>query len=436
MKLVENRSVNNSLVRNSVPRSMDPISVMSEAKANWKEKYAGDTRQVCSMITRLFESAFVSLRRAKLHYHAEGSVDRMAWVRATIFSNLGVDFCKHLPPSELSFDMDMRVKLHTVYSIALANLGRFFEANRHLSEAQAILSKMASSQPQDYAILCIRRAEVRLTECLWIAAFLHNISLPSFQTSADSKNNSITFDHEKHVVSTYLNQLLGIRYAINLDGDLRHEGVQEIGYRSALNQSALTFSKETVFVPPRISECLRKGGLSHSAADGIPPAAQQNLLRLYGATLDEAVSLLDQAEKLLRGNSQSSLWWIRLYTLRLRVYGMLGPLDKLAETCLIRRKYAFDQGIHENFINSLRIAGADQGRKLRTLRYFFEANQWFEGFADKPESKSRDYPLLPDTLQLATAALNDLEKESPATSSYVGAGVQRLVALHRRSITD
>jgi hypothetical protein len=313
-----------------------------------------------------------------------------------------------------------------VYSIALANLGRFFEANRHLSEAQAILSKMASSQPQDYAILCIRRAEVRLTECLWIAAFLHNINLPSFQTSADSQKNSITFNHEKHVVSTYLNQLLGIKYAINLDGDLRHEGVQETGYRSALNRSALPFSKESVFVPPRISECLRKGGLNHSASIGIPPAAQQNLLRLYGATLDEAVSLLDQAEKLLRGNSQSSLWWIRLYTLRLRVYGMLGPLDKLAETCLMRRKYAFDQGIHENFINSLRIAGADQGRRLRTLRYFFEANQWFEGFADKPESKSRDYPLLPDTLQLATAALNDLEKERPATSSYVGAGVQRL----------
>ncbi|MFM7921399.1 MAG: hypothetical protein ACKPJJ_14350, partial [Planctomycetaceae bacterium] len=102
----------------------------------------------------------------------------------------------------------------------------------------------------------------------------------------------------------------------------------------------------------------------------VPAAARQNLLRLYGATLDEAVSLLDQAEKLLRGNSQSALWWIRLYTLRLRVYGLLGPLEELGETCLIRRKYSVDQGIHENFINALRIAGADESQKLRAIRYF------------------------------------------------------------------
>lgn len=162
----------------------------------------------------------------------------------------------------------------------------------------------------------------------------------------------------------------------------------------------------------------------------VPAAARQNLLRLYGATLDEAVSLLDQAEKLLRGNSQSALWWIRLYTLRLRVYGLLGPLEELGETCLIRRKYSVDQGIHENFINALRIAGADESRKLRAIRYFFEANDWYRGFVDNATRASEAQSPLPDTLKLARSAVRDLEAQldlrKAPQDSLVRSGVDML----------
>lgn len=417
---------------------IDPIELLSTAKAEWKEGYAENVKQVHGMIASLFDAAFVVLRRAKLMFHASGTVDRKLWLQSTIFCNLGIDFCKHLPASELRFDMDMRVRLHTVYSIGLANLGRFFEANRHLNEAQAILSKLEWSQPQEFAIICLRRAEVRLTECLWIAAVLPGIQVPSLQDNratvaacqqsdmlAEAGNSlrivsGAGLPHHTCLQSGYLKKLLGVEFAVNLDGDQQHPGISEASYRTVLHE-AESVAGQYVFVPPRVSECLRKGGMSKHDGDSancVPAAARQNLLRLYGATLDEAVSLLDEAEKLLRGNSQSALWWIRLYTLRLRVYGLLGPLGALAETCLIRRKYSVDQGIHENFINAIRIAGSDESRQLRAIRYFFEANEWYNGFVSKSAYSPGDQSQLPDTLLLARAAGKNLKAQLARRNAY------------------
>lgn len=436
--------------------TIDPIESLSVAKAAWKEQYAENTEKVRALIGTLFDAAFVILRRAKLMFHANGTVDRQLWLQSTMLCNLGIDFCKHLPPGELRFDMDMRVRLHSVYSVGLANLGRFFEANRHLNEAQAILSKLEWSQPQEFATVCLRRAEVRLTECLWIAAFVPEIQIPALQDHKgpvptgrkvnQNRGNTVQFVHpdRQHTClkSDYLTKLLGVEYAVNLDGDQQHLGISESAYKAVLHGSASGPAEKYVFVPPRVSECLRKGGMSRdqaSASDCVPPAARQNLLRLYGATLDEAVSLLDQAETLLRGNSQSALWWIRLYTLRLRVYGLLGPL-KEPETCLIRRKYSFDQGIHENFINAIRIAGADESRQLRAIQYFFEANEWYNSYVQNPTQSPGSQSELPDTLMLARSAarnLNEqLKRRKAPTDSLVQQGVRMLKQFPAADATD
>lgn len=404
-----------------------PVTMLSRAKANWKRKYAAEAGNVVATIRNLFDAARLVLRRAKLEFHATNVVSRHLWLESTILCNLGVDLCKHLPASELRFDMDMRVRLHSVYSVGLANLGRFFEANRHLNEAQALLSKLEWSQPSDSAIIAIRRAEVRLTECLWIAAFLPDSRVPmlagSFPNDSDGRaidddpyKNAVSLLKDGRIRSKFLRNLLKHGdFVVNLDGDQGHHGISEDAYRAPSGSHSHSERWTKVFVPPRISECLRKGGVSPSAEGPLPPQSVQNLLRLYGATLDEAVSLLEQGEKLLRGNSQSALWWNRLYTLRLRVYGILDPLQGLAETSLIRRKYSFEQGIHENFLNALRIAGADKFRKLRAIRYFFEANAWYKDFVKEQAGTSEAQELLPTALEAAHTACDRLDQELEET---------------------
>ncbi len=141
-------------------------------KAEWKRQFAGDRQKLSSMIWLLAETSYIYLRRAKLLYHATGLISFDNWIKSARASNLGLDLCRHLPFSHLEFQLQNLVKLHSLYGIALANLGRFFEANRHLNEAQALLSKTPSATGADFAIVNLRRAEARLTECYWVRMFL------------------------------------------------------------------------------------------------------------------------------------------------------------------------------------------------------------------------------------------------------------------------
>ncbi len=147
-----------------------------------------------------------------------------------------------------------------------------------------------------------------------------------------------------------------------------------------------------ILAPPRISECFRKSypllATSESSSrvkdrkdekkfqDDWVANTQEHLQRVYLSLLDEAVTYLDRAEQNMSGRTQSSLWWSRLSTLRLRVYGMLYLLGEKASECRILRKQPPSQGIVENFRSALRISRDDPFRQMRTLKYFFEAEAW------------------------------------------------------------
>src|SRR5690606_12254500 len=111
------------------------------ATAKAKFTQAAAPGELHDMIWLLGEVAFVLLRRAKLEFHGNGEFSRHNWLRSNLCCNLALDLCGDLPSWLLDFDIESMIKLHSIYSVGLANLGRFHEADRHLNEAQALLGK-------------------------------------------------------------------------------------------------------------------------------------------------------------------------------------------------------------------------------------------------------------------------------------------------------
>lgn len=397
-----------------------------KAKSDWKMLHAGDRQTLSNMIWLLGETSYVFLRRAKLMYHATGKISFDCWIKSARACNLGLDLCRHLPFSHLDFHLQSLVKLHSLYAISLANLGRFFEANRHLNEAQALLSKTPSATAADFAIVNLRRAEVRLTECYWIRMFLVETSL---QKNATSAQPDITFELRSHgiLTSEILQRHFGDNTTVRLfNGDSMHEGWTESHVSRGLRDPARN-KPDIVFVPPKIAECFRKSGvprlmtqetslLPEVGLDRWKHKLQENLLRLYSGTLDEAWSLLEQASAGLSGTSQSSLWWCRYHTLKVRAFSALMPLRATASESLAFRKEPPDLGLHESFTALIRISGSDRFRQFRALKYFFDANHWLSTYGQCSQSQASDPfevtklkdTLMPDTFKLAVETLGEL----------------------------
>lgn len=378
------REIAENAVRN--PTGLDKVvSKLSTAKADWKVKFTKEPMALHDMIWLLGEFAYVMVRRAKLLYHANELFSFKHWIQATVACNLGIDFCRHVPPWMLRFDISSKLKLHTLYGICLANLGRFFEATRHFNEAQAILSKMPDASPANLAMIMLRRSEALLTECVWIQIVVG---------SDRGSEVSLAPDHQE-ISNRLITKCLGENATMRLIDAF--PGTDDTWSVSAVEKLfADGDGRRLIAVPARIGECLRK---SRAGAGDDNAQAERKLeisiKTLYGSVLDEAVALLDQAETNLSGNSQSSLWWSRLHTLRLRVYGLLPFLEEAACDSLILRKKSADQGIYESFRNAIRIAGNDSFRKLRVVKYFFQADRWLREFDFGVESRG-DGPRKPD----------------------------------------
>ena len=378
------------------------IESFSTTKARWKRNNADNPSMLHNMIWTLGEIGYVLLRRSKLEYHAFDAVKMEHWLALTAACNLGIDLCKHLPPFLLDFEVQSKVKLHTLYSVGLANLGRFFESNRHLNEAQAILSKSREQNKTEFAVLNLRRAEVRLTKCFWIALFLDN------ELKQWSFVDEVAVDKPLET-ETRIEDWLGvtsprIKSVLACDG-LVFARAENLDYGSLFSvQHILERNRNVIFVPPRIAVCFRK---SRTLGEW-----KKLLRQLYSATMDEAIALLDQGERMLIGESQSSLWWNRLHTLRLRAYGMLLPLGEEATTSLLLRKHSPDMGIFDNFSNAFRISTNDNFRKLRAIKYFLDADKWISEFTKdltgRDSSNKKAKNLLPDSNVAASDALYEL----------------------------
>jgi hypothetical protein len=385
------------------------IKEFGRKKANWKLR--ATTADKHRFIWFLGEAAYLLLRRAKLNFHATGKVDDQSWVLSTVCCNFGIDLCKHLPPWELDYEVNSKSKMHRIYAVGLANLGRFYEANRHLCEAQGLVSKWNHGTGVEHAMISIRRAEVKLTECHWIALFL---------------KNDIEFEHDDVLLAKSprgnnpSDSPYEIRFSIpsTSEGAKRCWGLNEL---KALKEKSENSKRKGIrIIPPRIFEALRV----HRPVDytfetlryktSKPQVKwlsdfRSTLKNMYLSILDEAVRALDIAESNLSGNSQSSLWWSRIRTLRLRTYGMLNVLQGDARYCIIFRKQSADYGIFKNFLAARRIAGEDELRQLRALKYFLEAYNWYYEYRNSGTETGLDYSaFLPESYEAARELANSL----------------------------
>jgi hypothetical protein len=180
------------------------------------------------------------------------------------------------------------VRLHSYYSVALANLDRFSEAHRHLNEANGINSKRESVIANvEMAKLGIRRAEVILTEAHRFTMIMRLLDSEQVSQMRDSKR-----DFRCHL--------------------------EQIGPWFLDDQSAAKSVDD-----PRI--CMHPSAIKNIPCVPITPRtlfqAKVDISRLLIATLDDAWFTIENAERALTGKSQSCLWWGRLALMKLRACG-------------------------------------------------------------------------------------------------------------------
>lgn len=404
----------------------------AELKAKWLSN--ASALDLHNIVWVLGETAFVLLRRAKLQYHAskDGDIPHGTWLSSTICCSLAIDLCKHLPPWLLDFEIRSKVKLHCLYAVGLANNGRFYEATRHLNDAQALQSKLATVSKKDLAIVSLRRAEVKLTECHWIGRFLEKVKV---EEQVEGKEQGKEQAEEKVKVKSALDfsfadrGLLRVGTVYFVLPDLNSGAVdcwKTKNIKRRINQvvassrlhgpdDAFPDESQIQVVPPRIFECIREAvpvGEEMPNNEKWIEATEVALRRLLASLVDEASRALDVAHLNLAGISQSTLWWSRMSTLSLRLFSLLKYLPEYAEKSLVFRKQSADTGIYSHFVSAIRIAGEDDFRRYRSLRYFLEANRWYvESMKDprKDLPSVRDYlSYLPDSFEAADQLASEL----------------------------
>lgn len=105
----------------------------------------------------------------------------------------------------------------------------------------------------------------------------------------------------------------------------------------------------------------------------------QKLDALFFACIDDAWASLERAEKALSGSSHSSLWWGRLYSLKLRTYSLFrhlgdGDIASIRESRRMplpfRRRLQHDEYVRQLIERALLTNDGDYYRILRVSRYY------------------------------------------------------------------
>jgi len=240
--------------------------------------------------------------------------DRNLFAKACALCSLTFDLCLQIHPALFNADMRLRIRSTTLYGIAVARLGHFFEAQRRFNEAHALFWKSQSVLvPHETAIIELRRAEAHLIEASFLSGLLHRF-------------DAYVKDHQFHTdtyIEDYIEEFLkGLQGGISEKGDWKMEMLCREQWR---NLYFTTYSPTSIV----------NRDLVHSI--------RQQLLSMHLAKLDDGWLTLESAELALSGECQDSLWWARLHTLRLLVYAEhWTPADKPQSTTLSKNEPVID----------------------------------------------------------------------------------------------
>jgi hypothetical protein len=317
----------------------------------------------------LSEFIYTLMRRAKLEQHAwetdalstsNGAIPFLQspeavqlWLQVSVLSNLLLEARSLMSPDDYETEYRIRLKTMANYGLALGRLGRFFEAHRRLKEATALLVQRSGFKDYPAHIqLILRRAEVSLLE----ARHIRWLQSGAFRKT--SENSMVLKKPFADTLEQWRNHYL----------------------RSSDKDTALDDYDEN------LRGFYSKHGLNTKSVEEQQKAWRLERLRI--GRLDEAWGQVERAEQLMRGRSQSKLWWSRLHALQLRIIGehyyghsnnMCGQVQSNEEcdiafsSLAFRERYDTRDRVAECFSSGVTAAPRDVFRYIRLLHYLLDA---------------------------------------------------------------
>jgi len=338
----------------------------------WLNDNTENYKEIYKQVDSMSELAYLYAKRAKMERHADERPEwqPFRWVQVTAICYHAIGLCKHLPPEIQEDAIRLYCKLHTIYGLALAYLGRFFEAQRHINEATALLSKSrAGLAPTELAIIRLRKAEIYLVE------------------GEVLKNDFIRFENT-FVKFKKENRSELSKYFIN---DIKNGK----NYHPLVAQAIKKLRRDIGNIPETNLPLKQKRCMQFV----------QQIGRMHVAALDSAWSALESAEKLLAGQSHSALWWGRFLALKLRVYGAridgkqeCDPQVKGSrfEYLAFRRRIDHKAEVVRLFERGLLVSPNDSYRQLRIIDYFRKAYSSVKKALEDNSTIPKDTLAVPD----------------------------------------
>jgi len=309
----------------------DAIEKLHRDTARWRiEQIAPNEdydRNLKELVQFLGELAYLYVKRAKVEFHGTGVHKRVRWVQVCVICARAIEICRSLPPDDgrLHDELMLLCKLHTLYGLALANLDRFWESNRHLSYASAILSKSPGEfEDAELAVIRLRRAEAYLT----MATRFKEIASATHDTIEELLKPEPATTDGKAAETNRTTSKTSDNKQTSVDDTLwkKMEQFSIVQW----NEYGQQFQPDQHIMHPLAFDLLRDlrlhGGDGENASEvdvAVPRLRtfQSKVEQMHVAALDDATASLDSVERLLAGRSHSSLWWGRYIVLRLRTYG-------------------------------------------------------------------------------------------------------------------
>jgi len=365
-----------------------------------------DNSALIFLVELLSDYAYLIVKRAKMEI-AAGRDDqsqilgnRKRWLQATIYCLLALKFCKHLHPAYLPRERKQQIKLHTLYGLALAHLGRPLEATRRFNEASAILSKETRTPDEvETAIIRIRRVTASLLRSELVSDILDAFPHPS---TSKTKKIDCTLS------------ALETAFIVELQGQSRRQRskLSEVVFENVLRELAkwkrskldkkgaeliLRSIEELLFKKRKLRYVIfdKSGDYKSKHLDveshvRLDPILERVILswkeESFGATIEEALSSLfttlsriqsafldeawvyiESADRLLSGHSQSSLWCGRVAALKLRAYAQIRS-DARFESLVFRQRIQHDVEIVDLQQQLLLIAPSSPYQKIKCAR--------------------------------------------------------------------
>jgi hypothetical protein len=325
------------------------------------------------------------------------------WQQACVLARLSNDLAAHLPPDHLPHEARLRVMGTTLYGLSLGHLHRFYEAHRRFNEAKALLTKGEHGNDSlEFSIVDLRRGEVLLIEAKLLGEITDALDewaalLKGSSRHEDGRCPDAIDAFRWHTVVD-LFELAGAPGSAKLSARKRGQG--DADYRKALKKAVERDGENQARKKARqlwLDEYLQRP-LQHSDGElWLEENPADICRRLHLARLDAAWLTLENAERLLSGQSHSSLWWSNLHTLQLRLFAehrFIEDWDKqgrLYRIVAMRRQQSHQNYVEAIFRKGLGTAPENRDHFVRLLGYFYLALR-HAFFADKLQRNSARTP--------------------------------------------